>query len=77
MVGIVENIRGGATSVIDHQYVHTEPGNDDGVFRAVAGGDMDEACAVFGGNIFSKDDFIGIFFSRILIDKWMLIAKTF
>ena len=34
MVGLVENIRGGATSVIDHQYIHTEPGNDDGVFRA-------------------------------------------
>ena len=34
MVGLVENIRGGATSVIDHQYIHTEPGNDDGVCRA-------------------------------------------
>jgi 5-methylthioadenosine/S-adenosylhomocysteine deaminase len=34
MLGFVENIRGGATSVIDHQYIHTEPGNDDGVFRA-------------------------------------------
>ncbi|NCF66498.1 MAG: amidohydrolase family protein [Chloroflexi bacterium] len=34
LVGMVENIRGGATSVIDHQYVHTEPGNDDGVCRA-------------------------------------------
>jgi 5-methylthioadenosine/S-adenosylhomocysteine deaminase len=34
MVGVVENIRGGATSVIDHQYIHTEPGNDDGVCRA-------------------------------------------
>jgi len=34
MVGAVENIRGGATSVIDHQYIHTEPGNDDGVCRA-------------------------------------------
>lgn len=34
MVGMVENIRGGATSVIDHQYIHTEPGNDDGVCRA-------------------------------------------
>ena len=34
MLGLVENIRGGATSVIDHQYVHTEAGNDDGVFRA-------------------------------------------
>ena len=34
LVGIVENIRGGATSIIDHQYIHTEPGNDDGVCRA-------------------------------------------
>lgn len=34
MVGMVENIRGGATSLIDHQYIHTEPGNDDGVCRA-------------------------------------------
>jgi 5-methylthioadenosine/S-adenosylhomocysteine deaminase len=34
LVGMVENIRGGATSVIDHQYIHTEPGNDDGVCRA-------------------------------------------
>lgn len=34
MVGMVENIRGGATSVIDHQYIHTEPSNDDGVCRA-------------------------------------------
>lgn len=34
MVGLVENIRGGATSVIDHQYIHTEPANDDGVCRA-------------------------------------------
>ena len=34
MLGLVENLRGGATAVIDHQYVHTEPGNDDGVFRA-------------------------------------------
>ena len=34
MVGLVENIRGGATSVIDHQYIHTEPTNDDGVCRA-------------------------------------------
>lgn len=40
MVGLVENLRGGATSVIDHQYIHTEPGNDDGVFRAA------EACGV-------------------------------
>ncbi|HIP71737.1 MAG TPA: amidohydrolase [Anaerolineae bacterium] len=34
LVGLVENIRGGATAVIDHQYIHTEPGNDDGVCRA-------------------------------------------
>lgn len=34
MLGMVENIRGGATSVIDHQYIHTEPSNDDGVCRA-------------------------------------------
>jgi 5-methylthioadenosine/S-adenosylhomocysteine deaminase len=34
MVGLVENIRSGATAVIDHQYVHTDPANDDGVCRA-------------------------------------------
>ena len=34
MVGMVENVRSGSTSVNDHHYVHTEPGNDDGVFRA-------------------------------------------
>ncbi|MEW5956192.1 MAG: amidohydrolase [Chloroflexota bacterium] len=34
MVGLVENIRSGCTSVNDHHYVHTEPGNDDGIFRA-------------------------------------------
>ena len=34
LLGFVENIRGGATAVIDHQYIHTEPGNDDGVCRA-------------------------------------------
>jgi 5-methylthioadenosine/S-adenosylhomocysteine deaminase len=34
MLGLVENIRSGATAVIDHQYIHTEPGNDDGVLRA-------------------------------------------
>jgi 5-methylthioadenosine/S-adenosylhomocysteine deaminase len=34
MVGLVENLRGGATAVIDHQYVHTDPANDDGVCRA-------------------------------------------
>ncbi len=34
LLGLVENIRGGATSVVDHQYIHTEPGNDDGICRA-------------------------------------------
>lgn len=34
MVGMVENIRSGSTSVNDHHYIHTEPGNDDAVFRA-------------------------------------------
>jgi 5-methylthioadenosine/S-adenosylhomocysteine deaminase len=34
LLGLVENIRSGATSVIDSQYIHTNPGNDDAVFRA-------------------------------------------
>jgi 5-methylthioadenosine/S-adenosylhomocysteine deaminase len=33
-LGLVENIRSGVTSVIDHQYVHTEPGIDDAVLQA-------------------------------------------
>ena len=33
-VGLIENLRGGATTVIDHQYVHTDPGNDDAVCQA-------------------------------------------
>lgn len=34
LLGLVENIRGGATAVIDHQYIHTETSNDDGVCKA-------------------------------------------
>jgi 5-methylthioadenosine/S-adenosylhomocysteine deaminase len=34
LLGLIENIRGGATAVIDHQYIHTESGNDDEVCRA-------------------------------------------
>ena len=34
LVGIVENIRGGVTSIIDHQYIHADTQNDDGVCRA-------------------------------------------
>ncbi|MFW5942197.1 MAG: amidohydrolase family protein [bacterium] len=33
-VGLMENLRGGATSVIDHQYIHTDLQNDDAVCRA-------------------------------------------
>ncbi len=34
MVGLLENIRSGVTAVLDHQYIHTDPRNDDGVYRA-------------------------------------------
>ena len=32
--GLVENLRGGATAVIDHQYIHTDEGINDAVCRA-------------------------------------------
>lgn len=34
LVGCLENLRGGATSIVDHQYIHADPHNDDGVCRA-------------------------------------------
>ena len=34
LVGLVENLRGGATAVIDHQYIHTDEGINDAVCRA-------------------------------------------
>ncbi|RMF04676.1 MAG: amidohydrolase [Chloroflexi bacterium] len=34
MLGMVENVRSGCTAVNDHHYVHTEPANDDAIFRA-------------------------------------------
>jgi 5-methylthioadenosine/S-adenosylhomocysteine deaminase len=34
LLGMVENIRSGATSVIDNQYIHTNQGNADAVYRA-------------------------------------------
>ena len=34
LVGLVENLRGGATTVIDHQYIHTDEGINDAVCRA-------------------------------------------
>ncbi len=34
MIGLIENIRGGATAVIDHQYIHKDPAIDDQVFKA-------------------------------------------
>lgn len=36
LVGFLENIRSGATAVVDHQYVHTDPRNSDGICRAAA-----------------------------------------
>jgi 5-methylthioadenosine/S-adenosylhomocysteine deaminase len=36
LLGLVENLRGGATAVIDHQYLHTDPSNDDCVCQAAA-----------------------------------------
>jgi len=36
-LGLVENIRSGVTSVIDHQYVHTGADSDDAVCRAAQG----------------------------------------
>jgi 5-methylthioadenosine/S-adenosylhomocysteine deaminase len=34
MVGLIENLRTGATSVLDHQYIHPDPAIDDAVCRA-------------------------------------------
>lgn len=34
MVGLIENLRGGATCVIDHQYIHVDDAIDDAVCRA-------------------------------------------
>ena len=34
LAGLVENLRGGATTVIDHQYIHTDEGINDAVCRA-------------------------------------------
>lgn len=34
MAGLIENLRGGATTVIDHQYVHVDDSADDAVCRA-------------------------------------------
>ena len=34
LAGLAENLRGGATAVIDHQYIHTDTGINDAVCRA-------------------------------------------
>lgn len=34
LLGFIENIRSGATAVVDHQYVHTDLRNSDGICRA-------------------------------------------
>ena len=35
-LGLIENLRGGATTVVDHQYIHADPMIDDAVCRAAA-----------------------------------------
>ncbi|QJC54238.1 amidohydrolase [Paenibacillus albicereus] len=35
MIGCVENLKSGATTVMDHHYIHTFEGNTDGVLRAM------------------------------------------
>ncbi len=34
LVGFIENIRSGATAIVDHQYINTDPRNSDGICRA-------------------------------------------
>jgi 5-methylthioadenosine/S-adenosylhomocysteine deaminase len=34
LVGLIENLRGGATTVIDHQYIHVDEATDEAVCRA-------------------------------------------
>ncbi len=34
LVGFIENIRSGATSIVDHHYIHTDPRNSDGICQA-------------------------------------------
>jgi len=36
LLGFIENIRSGATSIVDHQYIHTDLRNSDGICRAAA-----------------------------------------
>ncbi|MBM7563424.1 amidohydrolase family protein [Paenibacillus sacheonensis] len=35
MIGCIENLKSGATYVMDHHYIHTHPGNDEGVLEAM------------------------------------------
>ncbi|GLX67273.1 amidohydrolase family protein [Paenibacillus glycanilyticus] len=35
MIGCIENLKSGATYIMDHHYVHTHAGNDNGVLRAM------------------------------------------
>lgn len=35
LIGCIENLKSGATYIMDHHYVHTYPENDDGVLRAM------------------------------------------
>ncbi len=36
MLGLIENLRGGATTVVDHQYIHVDPQIDDAVCQAAS-----------------------------------------
>lgn len=36
MLGLIENVRGGATTIVDHQYIHVDEAIDDAVCRAAA-----------------------------------------
>ena len=35
-LGLIENLRGGATTVVDHQYIHIDPQIDDAVCQAAS-----------------------------------------
>lgn len=35
MIGCIENLKSGATFIMDHHYVHTHPGNDNGILEAM------------------------------------------
>ncbi|OXM87385.1 amidohydrolase [Paenibacillus rigui] len=48
LIGCVENLKSGATYIMDHHYVHTHPENDNGVLRAMAESGI-RGCMARGG----------------------------